>query len=246
MYGFLNYINSVFNARLLRYVNYIYFDSQWAIIKEVCIVMVKIGYVRISRDTQDSASQVKLMEDKGIKAVDIYIDSAVSGGIKPESRPVFKEMLKRIDDKKDVDEILFSEFSRIGRTVDDSLMTLIPLKQRGITIRSLSNSESFINELPGEMQTWVISGMLFAASMEKKHNNERTKWGIEAARANGKVIGRPIVKVDFQKIKNTMDQYNLKEKQAVRVCNYSEATFYKSRREHKEDYVKIFGERKKL
>jgi DNA invertase Pin-like site-specific DNA recombinase len=193
--------------------------------------MAKIGYVRVSSDKQDPASQVKLMQDMGILTKDIFVDTAISGATKPETRPSFKSMIKRIDDGKDVDELVFSEFSRIGRTIDDSLMALIPIKQRGITIRSLSSSEKFINELPGPLQTFMISGMMYIATMEKQHNNERTKWGIENARANGKIIGRPTKVVDFAKIKEAMEKYNLKEKQAVRVCGYSESTFYKAKRE---------------
>ena len=170
----------------------------------------------------------------GIPAKDIFVDTAISGAVKPESRPTFRAMLKRINETKDVDELVFSEFSRIGRTVDDSLMALIPIKQMGITIRSLSQSEKFINELPGPLQSFMISGMMYIATMEKQHNNERTKWGIENARANGKNIGRPTKIVDFAKIKEVMEKYNLKEKQAVRVCGYSESTFYKAKREKKE------------
>lgn len=191
--------------------------------------MTKIGYVRVSSDKQDPASQIKLMQDLGISANDIFVDAAISGAVKPEKRPVFKQLLERIE-KGDIEELVFSEFSRIGRTVDDSLMALIPIKQKGITIRSLSASEKFINELPGPLQSFMISGMMYIATMEKQHNNERTKWGIENARANGKTIGRPAKIVDFAKIKETMEKYNLKEKQAVRVCGYSESTFYKAKR----------------
>lgn len=189
--------------------------------------MTKIGYVRVSREDQDPNSQVKLMQDRGIAVEDIFIDIGISGATKPEKRPTFIKMLKRIDEKKDVDEIVFSEFSRIGRTVDDSLMAIIPLKQKGITIRSLSSHEAFINDLPGDLQPVVISAMLYAATMEKKHNNERTRWGIDNARAKGKKIGRPPVIINLQKVKDTMEEYNLKEKQAARVCGYCESTFYK-------------------
>lgn len=192
--------------------------------------MTKIGYVRVSSDKQDPASQVKLMQDAGIDPANIFVDAAISGAVKPESRPVFKQMLKRLD-TGDIDELLFSEFSRIGRTVDDSLIALISIKQRGITIRSLSKSETFINELPGPLQTFMISGMMYIAAIEKQHNNERTRWGIDNARANGKKIGRPKIAVDFDKITETMKKYNLKEKQAVRVCGYSESTFYKAKRQ---------------
>jgi len=189
--------------------------------------MSKIGYVRVSKSEQDPSSQVKLMQDLGMKIEDIYIDAGVSGVIKPEQRPVFKQMLVKINETKDIDEIVFSEFSRIGRNVEDSLMTLLTLKQKGIKITSLSKHESFINELPSDLQPTLLSAMAFAASIERNHTRERTMWGQSVARAKGKKIGRPTVIVDLQKVKDIMNKYHLKEKQAARVCGYCESTFYK-------------------
>ena len=145
--------------------------------------MAKIGYVRVSNDKQDPASQIKLMQDMGIPAKDIFVDTAISGAVKPESRPTFRAMLKRINETKDVDELVFSEFSRIGRTVDDSLMALIPIKQMGITIRSLSQSEKFINELPGPLQSFMISGMISTCPFRdlcRKNSNYKTSHSASA------------------------------------------------------------------
>lgn len=196
--------------------------------------MSKIGYVRVSREDQDPSNQIKLMQDMGMQQTDIFIDVGVCGATKPEQRPMFKQMVARINGDKNVDEIVFSEFSRIGRTVDDSLLTLLTLKQRGIKITSLSSHEAFINDLPSDLQPTIISAMMYSASIERHHIRERTKWGLNAAKEKGKLIGRPKVIIDLQKVQDTMAKYNLKEKQAARVCGYCEATFYKYKKRQQE------------
>jgi DNA invertase Pin-like site-specific DNA recombinase len=55
--------------------------------------MVKIGYVRVSREKQDPASQVKLMEDMGIIKTDIFVDHGMSGWTDPTIRPIYKDMM---------------------------------------------------------------------------------------------------------------------------------------------------------
>ena len=83
--------------------------------------MVKIGYVRVSRIEQDPESQIKLMRDMGI--TEIFVDDGISGWVNPHDRPVYKQMVNRISDKKKdkVTEIMFSEFSRLGRNAKDSI-----------------------------------------------------------------------------------------------------------------------------
>jgi hypothetical protein len=61
-------------------------------------IMVKIGYVRISRDNQNPESQIKLMKDMGIVDNDIFVDRGMSGWIEPNVRPVYKDMMKRLTD----------------------------------------------------------------------------------------------------------------------------------------------------
>jgi len=201
--------------------------------------MVKIGYVRVSKDTQDPESQKKLMREMEIIETDIFVDDGISGWVNPHDRPIYKQMLKRIADKQKgkVTEIVFSEFSRLGRNAKDSIYELIRLEKEGITISSLSSHESFLNNIPAEVQLIVLAGMLTGAEMERKHTIERTRWGLKKVREHGsrsgKPIGRPKVQIDWDKIEKTMEQYKVPEKVAARICGYNESTFYKAKRGRK-------------
>lgn len=202
--------------------------------------MVKLGYVRVSRDNQDPGSQEKLMLDMGIEKSDIYIDDGISGWVDPLSRPVYKKMNDRIIKSKSKDPvtgIVFSEFSRLGRNAKDSIYELIRLEREGIVIESLSAHEAFLNKLPQEFQLQILAGMLTGAEMERKHTIERTKWGLKRVREHGsksgKPIGRPKVMIDWEKIGKTMEQYKVPEKVAARICGYNESTFYKAKKERK-------------
>lgn len=191
--------------------------------------MHKIGYVRISRpESQDPASQIKLMQDQEIIMDNIFIDSA-SGSITPQKRPAYGNMIKRLN-KGDVDTLVVSEFSRIGRTVQESLMEILTIQKMNIKIVSLSKSESMINELPVGLQPVIISAMMYSAQLERDHIRERTKWGLNNARINGtrsgKPMGRPIVDIDFAAVKKLMDEKYLKEAQAIRVLGIKPRTYY--------------------
>jgi putative DNA-invertase from lambdoid prophage Rac len=199
--------------------------------------LTKIGYVRVSRDNQDPESQKKLMRDMGIPESDVFVDDGISGWVNPHDRPVYKQMIKRIADptKEKVTEIVFSEFSRLGRNAKDSIFELIRLEKEGIVISSLSSHEAFLNKIPTEVQLTVLSGMLVGAEMERKHTAERTRWGLKRVREygskSGKPMGRPRVIIDWDKIAKTMEQFRVPEKVAARICGYNESTFYKAKRE---------------
>ena len=106
--------------------------------------------------------------------------------------------------------------------------------RKGIKITSLSKIEESINNIPGAFQPAAISLMMGAAQVEREHIKERTRWGLENARQRGKKLGRPSVTIDFSKIHECMEKYNLKEKQAIRVCGYSESSVYKAKKKMKE------------
>lgn len=198
--------------------------------------MVKIGYVRVSREKQDPESQVKLMRDMGILETDIFVDHGMSGWTEPTIRPVYKKMMERISDqqKEKVDTIVFSEFSRLGRNAKESMYELLRLEHLGISVQSLSKIESFINDVPSTFQIQLLSSMMVGADLERKHHKERTKWALENVKANGsksgKPMGRPPVSVDFEKIKKIQEQYNVSENVARKICGYSATTFYSAKK----------------
>lgn len=192
--------------------------------------MHSIGYVRISNpEKQDPASQVKLMQERGIDIDNIYIDM-VSGGVAPSDRIAFKKMKERIS-KGDISEIVISEYSRIGRDMIESLSEVLSLLKLNVHIQSLSEREKMINQYPTvTMQLFAVLMSLDSAQQEREHTRERTRWGIADARARGKTLGRPRVKIDFDAVKKMMDEKGLKEAQAIRVLGYKPRTFYAAKK----------------
>ena len=195
--------------------------------------MHTIGYVRISRpESQDPASQIKLMQDRGIVYEDIFVDMA-SGSIAPLKRQSYKKMSDRLS-QGDVTELVVSELSRIGRTVHESLMEVLKIQQMGIRIQSLSEMERMINDLPAGLQTIIISAMMYSAQLEREHIRERTRWGMVNAQQkgtkSGKPIGRPTISIDFDAVKDLIADKNLKEAQALRVLGIKSRTYYAAKK----------------
>lgn len=203
--------------------------------------MKSIGYVRVSREkTQDPASQIKLIQDQNIPMEDIFIDT-ISGAISPMQRPAYQKMMERIK-QGDVEELVCSEYSRIGRTIIESLSEVLAILKLGIKIRSLSKREERINEYPTvAMQLIAVVLALDSAQQEREHIKERTKWGMQNAKAkgtkSGKPIGRPTKPVDFDAVAKLVQEKFLKEKQAIRVLGINESTFYKAKKHAKQKAV---------
>ena len=195
-----------------------------------------IGYIRISRDSQDAESQIKLMRDLGIAEKEMYLDHGISGFTEPNVRPAYKLLLKRLVDpeKPKVNIIVFSEFSRLSRNAKESVYELMRLEKMGFGIRSLSKSESFINNVDPMFQLMILAGIGLGADLERKHHKERTLWGLDVVRArgskSGKPMGRPTVEIDFGKVKSVQEQYNVSENVARKICGYCATTFYTAKK----------------
>jgi DNA invertase Pin-like site-specific DNA recombinase len=175
------------------------------------------------------------MQDQGIAVENIFIDTA-SGSIVPEKRPEFKRMYEKIK-TCGVSELVFSEYSRIGRTSIESLSAVLNIMKLGIKIQSLANTENIINRFDPDIQLVMISMAMSVAQRERERTRERTKWGMDNARAkgtrSGRPIGRPEVYIDMDMVTKLKIEKDLKEKQAIRVLGYKESTYYKRKREMK-------------
>ena len=193
-----------------------------------------LGYVRISNpEKQDPASQVKLMQERGIDIDNIYIDM-VSGGVAPSDRVAFKKLKERISNG-DISELVISEYSRIGRDMIESLSEVLSLLKLNIRIQSLSEREKMINQYPTvTMQLFAVLMSLDSAQQERDHIKERTRWGMQNARQkgtkSGKPIGRPNVPVDFAAVRKLVEEKGLKDAQAIRVLGIKPRTYYAAKK----------------
>jgi DNA invertase Pin-like site-specific DNA recombinase len=148
----------------------------------------RLGYARVSTDAQDEALQVRALEAAGIDA--LFIDHGVSGTA--TSRPRFDALLA---DLRSGDTVVVYSLSRLSR----GMRHLIDLGERfeadGIGLVSLTEQI----DTSTAMGRFIYSMLAALAAMERDLLAERTRAGLEAARAAGKVGGRPAALTRDQK-----------------------------------------------
>jgi DNA invertase Pin-like site-specific DNA recombinase len=164
-----------------------------------------IGYARVSTREQHLTLQQDALQAAGCEK--IFVDE-ISGTI--ASRPgldKLKEQLRRGD------TLVVWRLDRLGRSIRDLIDWVMKLEQEGVGFQSLQES----------IDTTTSNGKLvfhlFAALAEFERNliAERTRAGLEAARARGRKGGRP-ESLDAQKRKLLIDLYEQKKTPINTLC----------------------------
>ena len=145
-------------------------------------------YLRVSSNGQDTGPQESALREyvgrRNWLVHGIYRDVAVSGA--RSSRPALDQLLRDCRRRK-FDVVLVWKFDRFAR----SLQTLISGLEvcRAFGIDFVSVTESLDTSLPaGEMLFQLIGAV---AQFERSLITERVKAGLEHARKNGQILGRP-------------------------------------------------------
>ena len=139
------------------------------------------GYARVSTHQQDEALQRDALEAAGVDR--IYVDHA-SGAT--SSRPALDQLLGQV---RSGDTVVIWRLDRLGRSLRHLIDLVAELEDRGVGLRSLT--ESIDTSTPGGRLIFHVFGSL--AEFEKDLIRERTMAGLAAARARGRVGGRPTV-----------------------------------------------------
>lgn len=140
----------------------------------------RLGYARVSTDEQDEALQVRALERAGIDA--LYIDHGVSGAA--VSRPRFDAMLA---DLRPGDTVVVYSLSRLSRGMKHLVDLGEQFERDGIGLVSLTEQI----DTSTAMGRFVYTMLAALAAMERDLLIERTRAGLEAARAQGRYGGRP-------------------------------------------------------
>ncbi|WP_341954540.1 recombinase family protein [Microbacterium sp. LWH13-1.2] len=155
--------------------------------------MAIIGYTRVSTKDQDTASQDLAMTKAKVDRV--YTDHGVSGAL--ASRPELDKALDRLDRG---DTFVVWKLDRLGRNTRNVLEVIETLIDRGVTFKSLTEQ---IDLSAGPMGKAMLTILAAFAELERATMAERTRAGLEAAKAKGNVGGRPSV-VDAKKLATIM------------------------------------------
>jgi|SRR5258708_2834883 DNA invertase Pin-like site-specific DNA recombinase len=140
---------------------------------------MKIGYIRISKHEQNEALQRDALQEAGCE----HYFSDTMTGVKFER----KGLEKALAYMRSGDTLVVWKLDRLGRSLKDLIETLNLLNNRGINFISLT--ESIDTTTPGGKLIFHLMGAL--AEFERDLIRERTIAGLAAARARGRVGGRP-------------------------------------------------------
>ena len=145
--------------------------------------MSVIGYARVSTLEQNPELQEHALREAG--AIKVFTD--YESGAKTD-RAQLRACLDYLrDDAGDV--LVVWKLDRLGRSLSDLIDTVNALGERGVAFRSLT--EGFDTTTAGGEFLFHILGAL--AQMERRMIRERTMAGLDAARREGRIGGRPTV-----------------------------------------------------
>lgn len=139
-----------------------------------------LGYARCSKPTQNENLQTDALERAG--CIRIFVEHA--SGFRAD-RPVLAELLDFARDGED--QIVVWRLDRLGRNMRHLLETVEELKRRRIALQSLT--EQIDTTSPTGALVFHIVAALNQA--ERDVLRERTMAGLQAARARGRLGGRP-------------------------------------------------------
>jgi len=138
-----------------------------------------VGYARVSTAEQDPALQLDALTSAGCWRV--FTDHA-SGS--REDRP---ELVAALDSLRSGDTLVVWRLDRLGRSLPHLIDTVTGLRERGVGFRSVT--EAIDTTTAGGRLVFHLFGAL--AEFERQLIRDRTLAGLAAARARGRVGGRP-------------------------------------------------------
>ena len=179
--------------------------------------MSKVGYIRVSAIDQNTERQeVALKELK----VDKIFTEKLSG--KNTNRPDLHRMLDYV---REGDTLYIESISRLARSTKDLLSLVQTLQEKGVDLVSLK--ENIDTTTPQGRFILTIFGAL--SELERENILQRQREGIEIAKQNGKVLGRPIIESpkDWDKIITLWKRGEITAVESMKRLNLTKATFYR-------------------
>ena len=184
---------------------------------------MKVGYVRVSTDEQNTIRQENLMKELGVEKV--YIEKA--SGKSRDGRPELKAMM---DFVRAGDTVIVESISRFARSTHDLLSLVEQLKEKGVEF--ISQKEQMDTTTPnGKFMLTVFAAM---AELEREQILQRQKEGIAAAKAAGKYKGRKPMAVNEPKFRAVCAKWRAGEitaTAAMQEVGLKANTFYRRAKE---------------
>lgn len=152
--------------------------------------MKNIGYIRVSKGDQQIDSQRLAILDYAHKnkiKIHEFIEINISSRKTPHERGI-DALIQKLSPN---DRLIVSELSRLGRSLGQIIHIVDQLIKKRVSFIAIKEN-IIINGEKQDIQTKVMVAMFgLFAEIERDLISERTKEGLAAARARGKLLGRP-------------------------------------------------------
>jgi DNA invertase Pin-like site-specific DNA recombinase len=166
---------------------------------------MKIGYARVSTIEQNLDLQRDALKAAGCRKI---IEDTASGG------KATRDGLERVRELlRPGDVLVVWRLDRLGRSLKHLIELMGELEGQGIGFQS--TTEAIDTTTPGGKLVFHIFGAL--AEFERNLIRERTRAGLEAARARGRKGGRK-PKLDAKKRALAVDLYQGKKHTVAEIC----------------------------
>ena len=176
---------------------------------------MKIGYVRVSTEEQNTARQEIMLRELGVD--ELFVDRA-SG--KNAGRPELNRMMNFV---RRGDTVIVESISRFARNTRDLLDLVERLTEKQVEF--VSRKEAIDTTTPtGKFMLTVFAAV---AELEREYILQRQREGIAIAKQQGKYRGRPPkVYPDFERIAARWQKGEITAVQAMKQLGMSKTRFY--------------------
>ncbi len=152
-------------------------------------LLMVLGYIRVSTDKQDNSKQKHLILEYA-QEHKLHVDEFIS--VEESSRKnLQKRKITELKTKlKKNNTLIVAELSRLGRNMLEVMNLIQELNDNNINLVFIRQPElSTFNTAHSKLLLAIYS---YFAESEREFISLRTKQGLAAAKASGKVLGRPV------------------------------------------------------
>ena len=181
---------------------------------------MKIGYIRVSTQEQNTIRQEILMKE--LEVEEVYIDR-MSG--KNTNRPELQKMLEYV---RRGDTVIVESISRFARNTRDLLELVERLTEKGVEF--VSKKEAIDTTTPTGKFMLTVFGAV--AELEREYILQRQREGIAAAKAEGKYTGRKAIQPpNFDRVVAQWQNGEITAIEAMKRLGLSKSSFYRKVKE---------------
>lgn len=149
--------------------------------------MQVIGYIRVSTDKQDAEKQRHLLlqySQQHKLLIDEFIDVEMSSRKNTKERRIDELLAKLVAG----DTLIVAELSRLGRNMIEAINIISGLSEKDVKLIFVRQPEL---STAGPHTKLLLAIYSYFAEAEREFISLRTKQGLAAAKASGKLLGRP-------------------------------------------------------